>query len=428
MPPITNEVTYLILIVGLLVVPRMLQRFRIPAPLTCLGFGMAAALVLNQISDDATLSLLATLGISSLFLFAGLEIDVHALKRGMKPLIGHLIVRGAILGASAWVGMRYFALSWQVAILLALALLTPSTGFILDTLGRLGLNEDERFWVTIKAVGGELLALLILFGVLQSASAATLVWASAGMLAMIVLLPLFFIVLGRVVVPYAHGSEFSLLVMVGLIAAYLSKELGVYYLVGAFLAGFVARLLRERMPALASDDNLHAVGLFASFFVPFYFFYSGMKVPAGAFRWEALMVGMALAATILPFRIGGLWLQRRFIKGESAIGSLRVSVALTPTLIFTLVLAAILRERFGMSDTVYGALLVYAAISTALPSFLLAKPIDFDVLDYHGPPEPAHRARNDVAGSPAQAFAAPDGVAATPPATPSEPGREAPRV
>ena len=171
--------------------------------------------------------------------------------------------------------------------------------------------------------------------------------------------------------------------------SYLSKELGVYYLVGAFLAGFLVRLLRARMPALASDENLHAVGLFASFFVPFYFFYSGMHVPAGALRWEALLVGVLLTGVLLPFRFGSLWLQRRFIREESAIASLRVSVALVPTLIFTLVVAAILRERFGISDTIYCALLVYAAASTALPSFLLARLIDIDLAALHGLPKQA---------------------------------------
>lgn len=384
MPPITSEVSYLLLVFGLLVVPRMLQRFRIPAPLTSLAFGITAAAVPAPFSQDATLALLATLGISSLFLFAGLEVDVHALRRGMLPLAGHLAVRSAVLAAGAWIGTRYFDFTWQVAGLLALSLLTPSTVFILDTLGRLGLNEDERFWVTIKAIGGELLALLVLFFILQSGSAATMFLSGGALFAMTVCLPPLFLLLGRIVVPYAPGAEFSLLEMVGLIAAYLSKKLGVYYLVGAFLAGFVARLLRERMPALASDENLHAVGLFASFFVPFYFFYSGMHVPAGALRWEALLFGVLLIGALLPFRFGSLWLQRRFIRGESATASLRVSVALVPTLIFTLVVATILRERFGISDTIYGAMLVYAAASTALPSFLLARPIDCDLAALQG--------------------------------------------
>ena len=46
---------------------------------------------------------------------------------------------------------------------------------------------------------------------------------------------------------------------------------------------------------------------------------------------------------------------------------------LAPTLIFTLVLAGILRERFALDETLYGALLVYAVLTTIVPSFLLPK-------------------------------------------------------
>src|SRR3546814_1754976 len=84
-----------------------------------------------------------------------------------------------------------------------------------------------------------------------------------------------FIAFGRWIVPHAPGSEFSLLVMVGFLAAFITYKLGVYYLVGAFIAGLIARLLRIRMPRLASNDNIHALRLFATFFVPFYFFHAG---------------------------------------------------------------------------------------------------------------------------------------------------------
>lgn len=380
MPAITNEVVYLLLIFGLLVIPRALQRFRIPAPLTSFGFGMVAALFLVGFSQDATLALLSTLGISSLFLFAGLEVRLDALRRALWPLLTHLIARIVTLSGVAFAAMRLLDMSWQVSALIALALLTPSTGFILDTLERLGLSDDERYWVTVKAVGGELLALLVLFLVMQSGSVAQLSVASVALVLMIVGLPLLFIGLGRLVLPHAPGSEFSLLVMVGLIAAYVTYQLGVYYLVGAFLAGLIARLLRQRMPMLASDENLRAIQMFASFFVPFYFFYQGMGVPSGAISWEALLWGLGLSLVFLPMRIGANWLHRRLTPGGTAKGSLRVATALTPTLVFTLVLATILRERFQVADALYGALLIYAGISTLLPSLMLAKPVDFTVL------------------------------------------------
>ena len=275
--------------------------------------------------------------------------------------------------------MSYFDFSLQISGLIALALLTPSTGFILESLSGIDLDKNEEFWVKSKAIAGELLALLLLFIFLKSNSPSDLGISLAALLAIAFGLPLLFIFLGRIVIPFAPGSEFSLLIMVGLIAAYLTKQLGVYYLVGAFFTGLAARQLHKRMPTLASDDNLHAVQLFASFFVPFYFFYGGMKVPEGALQWESLWIGLAITAILLPFRIGAVAAQRIYVNKDTNQSSLDIAVALAPTLIFTLVIASILHEKFGISDTLFGGLLVYAAITTILPSFVLKKPLSLDV-------------------------------------------------
>lgn len=377
---VSTEVAHLLLLFGLMIIPRVVQQLRIPAPLTSFGIGMAAALLLGASGQDAIVALMATLGISSLFLFAGLEIEPDDLQRSKWPLLGHLAMRALSFGAVALGVVHFFGMSWQVGVLLALAIFTPSTGFILDTLSSLDIDERERHWVRIKAVSGELFALIVLFVVLQSGSARGLALSSLALLAMVVGLPLLYLALGRWVIPYARGSEFSLLVMVGVASAYLTYKLGVYYLVGAFLAGFIARLLRERLPDLASDENLMAIQKFASFFVPFYFFYKGMGVPGGALTLQALGIGLVLTLVALPLRVGSVWVQRRILRGESSLASLRVAAALTPTLIFTLVIADILRQRYALSDALYGGLLVYAGLATMLPSLVMAKPVDFDLM------------------------------------------------
>ena len=382
----SREVIYLLLIFALLVIPRALQRFSIPAPLTCLVFGIGAMLWLGDGSHDPVVNLLATLGISSLFLFAGLEVDIADLRKGMWPLVTHLLIRSATLTGMAWLAWHYAGLQWQAAALLALALLTPSTGFIMDSLSQLGLDDAERFWVSSKAIAGELLALAALFVVLQAGDPVHMALSSFALLAMMVGLPLLFVGLGRWVAPHAPGSEFSLLVMVGMLAAYITYGLGVYYLVGAFIAGLVARLLQQRMPLLASHENLHALRLFASFFVPFYFFNAGTKVPAEALSFEALGLGLLITVVVLPLRIAVIWLQRRLMFGESFRTSLRVALALSPTLIFTLVLAAIMRERFVISPVLFGALLLYAALTTLLPSLVFRRPMDVDPLSNEATP------------------------------------------
>ena len=94
-----------------------------------MGLGMIAGWLVGAEYHDATLILLATFsGISSLFLFAGLEIDVESLQRGGRHLLAHLLLRACTLAAATWVGVRYFGYPWNTALLFALAALMPSTG------------------------------------------------------------------------------------------------------------------------------------------------------------------------------------------------------------------------------------------------------------------------------------------------------------
>jgi Kef-type K+ transport system membrane component KefB len=373
-----HEIIGLLFLFGILIVPKLLQRYRIPAPLTCFIFGVFATVYLPELQQHQTLALLAALGISSLFLFAGLEVRLADLRRGQWPIFGHLLIQILLLAAATLGAMRWAGLSWQAGLLVALALLTPSTGFILESLGQWGVDDHEAFWIKTKAISSELLALGVLFVVLQSTSVERLLISAAAMWLMLIGLPLLFLLFGRVILPHAPGSEFSFLVLLGLITAYLTKQLGVYYLVGAFLVGFLAQQLRRRLPTLAGEEIMSAVRLFASFFIPFYFFSSGLRVPPEALNWEALWLGLAASMVILPLRIGIVWLLRKPVFDEHWRNRVRIAITLTPTLIFTLVLATILRERYQLSDTLYCALLIYALINTALPSFILPKPVDFD--------------------------------------------------
>jgi len=368
-----TTLVYLILIFGLLVIPRALQRFRLPAPLTCFAMGIIVSLYFKQLSNDSVLSAVATLGIASLFLFAGLEVDIIEIRKQLPRLIGHLGARSLFLGVAIWIAVHYFDMVWQFAALLALAIFTPSTGFILDTLPHSGLDEGEQREVSIRAIAGEILALLVLFVVSQSGSVQHLAIASLSLVLLIALTPLLFLALGKFVVPYAPGSEFSLLIMVGIICAVISKSLGLHILIGAFVAGVVAGLLRERMTTLAPPQNLHAVHLFATFFIPFYFFHEGLRIPAGALVLKALLYGFGFSVLALPLRIAKNWIVCRYTCRRTSTSGLRVGVALTPTLIFTLVIARILEETFEIDAALYGGLLVYAAVSTILPSFVLSR-------------------------------------------------------
>ncbi len=369
-----SELGYVVLLFGLFVVPRVLQRWRVPSAITSFALGVVAGAGLGLFQHDQTLHLLATFGIVGLFLFAGLEVDGNDLRRGTRVLVQHLAVRIAMLLVVALALSNGLGLESRQTVLIALALLIPSTGFILDSLGALGLAPAEAYWVKTKAIATELLALVVLFVVMQSSSYGRLAGATVLLIVLIAVIPPIFRLFAVSVAPWAPKSEFAFLVMMAVVVAFATRQLGAYYLVGAFVVGVAAQRMRSDLPAEASERLLHAVEVFASFFAPFYFFTAGAELPRDVFSLQALGYGLLLTAVIIPFRLVAVLAHRRFALREPVRESLRVAVPMLPTLVFTLVLAGILRERFALSDTYVGALVVYAVLNTTMPGFFMRTP------------------------------------------------------
>lgn len=377
-PQLSKEVQYLLVVVGLFIVARVLQRYRIPSAVTCVGLGAIAGMGFGLFHDDGAVPLLATLGIVSLFLFAGLDVDFSDLRRGFAVTIGHLLLQVILLALVARLLSGMFELEWRPAVLFALAILTPSTGFILDSLAGFGLSETQQFWVKTKAIASELVALAALFVVVQSASASSLGLSTLALAAMILGLPVVFQFFASRVLPHAPKSEFAFLLILALVCAFATRQLGVYYLVGAFVVGVTAVRLRERLPALASDRLTIGIELFASFFIPFYFFKAGLHLQREYFAWQAVLLGLGFVLVVVPLRVTIVAGFRRLVLGESWSDGVRVGMSLVPTLVFTLVLADILRERYALPPHLFGALVVFALVNTALPGFVLrAAPPDF---------------------------------------------------
>jgi Kef-type K+ transport system membrane component KefB len=195
---------------------------------------------------------------------------------------------------------------------------------------------------------------------------------------MIVVIPWALRFLSRHVIPYAPRSEFALLLIGAVICGYITKHLGVYYLVGAFLVGFIVGILRETLPGFHSEQIIGAVELFASLFIPFYFFHAGLEVPAEALKTEALVSGGLLVLLIVPVRVLLIAIARKWMLGEPLQASLRVAAPLLPTLVFTLVISGILFEQKMIDSSFYGALIFYTLCSSLLPQLALRmKPFCF---------------------------------------------------
>lgn len=383
-----HDALYILLVFSLFIVPKALQRFRLPGAITSLLLGIAASLA-GLFRDDMVISLLGTFGIVSLFLVAGMEVRFAELRRSAGVLVQHLAIQAAVFLLISWLFSAAFGLDWRVAALVGLALLTPSAGFILDSLGALGLGEQGRFWVKSKAIAAELLALLTLFVVMQSNSAVQFILASLALALLLLVVPALFRLFAQRIIPFAPRSEFAFLIMLAVVCAYATKHLGVYYLVGAFIVGLAAQRFREILPAMSSERMLHAVEAFASVFTPFYFFNAGLMFRVADFGPLAFLAAAGFVLLFLPLRVGLVAFHRRLSLKENLWQGMQVGVTLLPTLVFTLVLAQILRERFDAPGWLVGGLGIYTVVNTLVPGLLLHAPTpEYEAPHLAEPPSP----------------------------------------
>lgn len=376
--------SYVVLLLGLFVIPRILQRRKIPRAITCIVLGALTAIATTWFgfsTHDPAIELLATLGIVSLFLFAGLEVDTDVIRKNARVLALHLGGGMLVLAFIGWLLSVSLDLAPRTGLMVALAIMTPSAGFILESLDSLSSSPKERFWIRTTVISTEILALGVMFVVLQSDSIPKLIGSAATLVAVILFLPWIFKIFAVWVAPHAPKSEFAFLIVVAISCAFLTKELGVYYLVGAFVVGMAAQRFRRHLPAMASERMLEAVESFASLFVPFYFYSAGLRLRGSDFGFDAVVAGLALVAIAIPLRIAVVTGHRKLVVGDKWDSGMRVGVAMLPTLIFTLVLAQILRNEpsFNLPPYLFGALIVYAFVSTMMPTWVLKEaPPEFD--------------------------------------------------
>jgi Kef-type K+ transport system membrane component KefB len=117
-------------------------------------------------------------------------------------------------------------------------------------------------------------------------------------------------------------------------------------------------------------------------FAPFYFFNAGTPLRPGDFSLQAVLLGLGLLVVCVPIRVLLVLAHRRAAFKQPLRAGLPVAIALTPTLVFSLVLAEILRDRFDAAPWLVGALIVYTVGNTLLPGFVLKRATaELDVMD-----------------------------------------------
>ncbi len=370
---INLEVQYFVLFSVLLLVPKILQRFSIPTAITALFLGIITSLTLGWFHDDQLVLMLSRLGITSLFLFAGMEVEIDELRKDAKFLSAHLVQSVLITVAVAFAFSYIFDITLRPALLLSLGIMSPSTGFILNSLKGFDYTDSQIHWIRSKAISAELVAIIMMFFILQTESVESFAVSTGSVVLMILILPLLFKFFLKVIAPFARDSEVNFLVLIALLCGVITTKLGAYYLVGAFIVGMTAGRFRHFIEQDKSKDILIAISFFFTFFVPFYFYYAGMKFPVDILNAKGAIYGAAFLAIFLPLRVITMKASIWFFLKENWQDNIEITFSLLPTFIFGLVMAMILQERFNIPSELITGLLIYTIGSSIIPSIFLKK-------------------------------------------------------
>jgi Kef-type K+ transport system membrane component KefB len=322
--------------------------------------------VLGWVSPDATLNLLANLGVILLMFMAGLETDMQQMRQVGRA--SFLTAVGGVLlplGGGLTLGLA-FGLAWSHALFLGAVLTATSVSISAQTLRELGrLRSREGSTILGAAVIDDVLGVLVFALVMSLAGEGKMLLTVAKM---VLFFPVAWII-GDRLVPIVvrwekalHSSEASLALFVGLILVYAwaAEALGcVATITGAYLLGVVvARHIGSDHPV---HKGLSAIGY--AFFVPIFFINVGLSVTASGL-WSAPLLVVVLLVLAVASKIVGCGVGAR-IGGLSRRAATQVGCGMISRGEVALVIAGAGLSA-GLLDTDLFSVLVVVTLATTL--------------------------------------------------------------
>lgn len=369
---ITKDLEYLIIFSTVLLFPKVLLKFKVPSGITALVIGCIFGYYDSAIQTDQLFRFLAQIGITSLFVFSGLEVNFEEFKEDKDYLIKYSVKSLLILAAITFGLKEVLDLSVQNSLILGLGIFTPSAGFIINSLHSFKIGEDQEYWVKSKAISKEVIAIIVMFVALQSHDLKVMAFSTLFFVSLFLVLPFVFKFYFKFISPYAPNSEVPFLVVISLIAGVVSKELGAYYLIGAFIVGLVGSQFKHKIFKHDEKTLFMALSSFFNVFLPFYFFYAGVKLSFSGFTMEALQLGGIFLVLFIPLRLLVNTTSIKWMLTDFKKHPYDISLSLMPTLIFGLVIAGILKDRNIVSPTIIYGLIFYTLVSSLLPTILFS--------------------------------------------------------
>ncbi|GHA64643.1 cation:proton antiporter [Pontibacter akesuensis] len=267
----------------ILVVPILLNKFRIPS---IVGLIVAGVVLgpngLHVLNRDASIVLFGTVGLLYIMFQAGLEIDMIDFKRyKVRSLVFGALTFLIPISIGTIVFFYLHGYEIKPAILLA-SMFAPHTLLAYPIVSRLGLSKNAAVTLTI---GGTLVTdtavLFVLAIIINSTQGDTDLWFWVFMVVEMIIFVIVVLWLFPKIAKWMFkqlesekGAQFIFVLTVIFAAAFLSELAGMEAIIGAFLAGLALNPLIPHTSALM--NRIEFVG--NNIFIPFFLISTGMLV------------------------------------------------------------------------------------------------------------------------------------------------------
>lgn len=177
-------------------------------------------------------------------------------------------------------------------------------------------------------------------------------------------------VLGKLLKRFAHRGDvtLALLMLVMLLSAFATEQIGVHALFGAFVAGLIA----PKDAAFVQDVRLRVERLVLVFLLPIFFAYAGFKVDLRTLLKPDL-IGYTVLITLVAClgKLGGTMTAAR-LTGLSTRSSLLVGVLMNTRGLMELIILTVGLQLGVINTTIYGMMVIMALVTTGMASPLIA--------------------------------------------------------
>src|SRR5215207_6117892 len=336
--------------------------------------------VLGLAEVDASVEVIALLGLAFVLFLAGLEIDFDGLRGPLLRLAGVAFALSFAIALGVSLGLDAAGLV-DTPLLVAIILCATSLGVLVPVLKDAGEIASTLGQLIIASASIADFGAIILLSIFFS--------GEGGTGATVLLLGALFL-LAAVVFGVVRGAEHSARIRADLLRlqdttaqirvraaivlfvgfAAISEQLGLEAILGTFIAGAIISLV-DRDEVMTHPDfrrKLEAVGF--GFFIPVFFVTSGVRFDLGALTASSsnlAMVPIFLAALVAARGLPALLYRRRLGSRKAAIAGLMQATSLP-----FIVAATAIGQQLGLIDAAGGAALVGAGLLSVLLFPLIA--------------------------------------------------------